>query len=81
MAERNIETQGSRKLKQYTGDLLRNKHFLASVRKLIALQESNGPFDDSVFGIIISLTTSKYLSASPGDVAHFGHTIPFRKGS
>lgn len=51
MKERNIETQGSRKLRQYIDDLLRNKHFMKIVKKLMIAQKEL-PQDDEIFELL-----------------------------
>ena len=49
MAERNITTQGSIKFKQYVEDLLRNKHFMNTARKLIATHSDKIPDDNNAY--------------------------------
>jgi len=49
MVERNITTQGSIKFKQYIEDLLRNKHFMNTAKKLMATYNSKIPSNDDTY--------------------------------
>lgn len=63
MVKRNLETQGSIKLKQYIEDLLRNKHFMNTAKKLMTVYNKSIPNDLSYEKISGLLKEYKKLDA------------------